>query len=75
MEIDTGAALSIIGEATYKHLWGKDKSGPHLSPTSTVLRTYMGEKLSILGRRACYKGQASQLSLLVVEGDGLSLMD
>ena len=78
MGIDTGGALSIIGEVTYKHLWGKDKSGSHLSPTSTVVRTYTGEKLSILGRisvRACYKGQASQLSLLVVEGDGLSLMD
>ena len=56
MEIDTGAALSIIGEATYRELWVKDK-GPRLSPTSTVLRTYIGEKLIILGRisvRACY---------------------
>ena len=76
MEIDTGAALSIIGEATYKQLWAKDKT-LRLSHTSTVLRTYTGEKLIILGRisvRACYKGQAAQLSLLVVEGDGPSLM-
>ena len=76
MEIDTGAALSIIGEATYKQLWAKDKT-LRLSHTSTVLRTYTGEKLIILGRisvRACYKGQAAQLSLLVVKGDGPSLM-
>ena len=76
MEIDTSAALSIIGEATYKQLWVKDKT-PRLFHTSTVLRTYTGEKLIILGRisvRACYKGQAAQLSPLVVEGDGPSLM-
>ena len=34
MEVDTGAAVSLISEATYKRLW---KNPPKLKPTTTRL--------------------------------------
>ena len=48
MEVDTGAALSIISEATYKKLWESD-TPPELQQTSVRLHTYTGEEMSVLG--------------------------
>ena len=47
MEADTGAAVSIISEATY--IKTVKKSNPHLRPAEISLRTYTGEKIEILG--------------------------
>ena len=43
MEIDTGALLSLVSEATYQQQW------PHkrLLPNTTRLRTYTGEPLNV----------------------------
>ena len=41
MEIDTGAALSLISEATYERLWPREHAPP-LTPTTIRLRTYTG---------------------------------
>ena len=44
MDIDTGAALSIVSEATFKELW------PDKSPSSSNVRlcSYLGEAILLL---------------------------
>ena len=77
MEVDTGASVSIISEATYNKLWSKDQA-PQLQPSHVNLETYTGEQLSILGVievTALYEGQQHpHLNLLVVKGSGPSLL-
>ena len=78
MEVDTGAAASVISEVTYKTLW-KEKCSerPPLKHTNALLRTYTGERLRILGRisvQVRYQKQEATLGLLVVGGDGPSLL-
>ena len=46
MEVDTGASASIISSSTYQRM-GPNR--PALQPSSIKLRTYTGEKLSVLG--------------------------
>eukprot|EP00731_Ephydatia_muelleri_P017266 Em0010g364a len=75
MEIDTGAAVSIISETTYTGLWSKNVRPPLLQST-VLLRTYTGEVLSVKGQvmvNVTYQDQA-QLRLLVVRGNGPSLL-
>ena len=45
MEIDTGAAISLVSEETYKKLW------PHkpLQQATIVLKTYSGQQLQLCG--------------------------
>ena len=78
MEVDTGAAASDISEVTYKTLWNrKCNERPPLKHTNVFLRTYTGERLRILGRIAVqvrYQKQEANLSLLVIGGDGPSLL-
>ena len=74
MELDTGASLSLISEATYKSFL---PALPPLSPTSVVLTTYTGEKILPLGSidvTVVYQSQESRLPLLVVAGEGPSLI-
>ena len=77
LEVDTGAALTLISEATYRRVWPAD-AAPRLTPTNIRLRTYTGEGLVIKGSTAVtvqYNGQlVEDLHLLVVEGNGSSLM-
>ena len=47
MEVDTGASLSIISEATYQSLWAAE-SKPPLKPTDVKLHTYTKESLHVL---------------------------
>ncbi|XP_072182146.1 uncharacterized protein [Diadema setosum] len=73
MEIDTGATLSIVSEATYR-AW---KHQPQLSQSDVVLRTYTGDKIPVVG--ACnvnvrHNAQDLELPLLVVAGDGPNLL-
>ena len=72
MELDTGASLSLISEATYKAL-----SLPALSHTDIILSTYTGEKISPLGCidvKVMYQSQEATLPLLVVAGEGPNLI-
>ena len=74
MEVDTGAAVSLISEATYKRLW---KNPPKLKPTTTRLRTYSGQQLVVLGTLVVnvkYETQQVARSLIVVKGSGPSLL-
>ena len=73
MELDTGAAVSIISKATYQQLW---EVTPKLMPTTTCLRTYSGQHLVVLGTLKVdvqYEAQQVDHSILVVEGSGPSL--
>lgn len=76
MEIDTGASLSIISEATYNSLWTAD-SKPPLKATNVKLHTYTKESLQVLGSieiEVVYKEQKRNLPLLIVAGNGPNLM-
>ena len=73
MEVDTGAAGSIISEMLFKQLFPKVK----LDKSSIQLRTYTGEKLPVLGQinvRAQYEDQTINLDLVVVAGNGPTLL-
>ena len=59
MEVDTGASLSIISEATYAYLQGQGKASP-LMDTDVVLRTYTGEEVRPEGSlevKVAYEGK------------------
>ena len=73
MELDTGAAVSIISKATYQKLW---EVTPKLMPTTTHLCTSSGQNLTVLGAlkiNVQYEAQQIQHSILVVDGSGPSL--
>ena len=72
MELDTGAALSLVNEVTYRQLWPDKK----LESSRVRLTTYSGAEIPVLGsREVCvlYCGQEVNLPLIVVKGDGPSL--
>ena len=68
MELDTGASLSLISEATYKSLL---PALSPLTPTSVVLTTYTGEKIPPLGSIDVTVAYQSQESRLPLEGPSL----
>ena len=73
MEVDTGAAFSIISENTYHNYF----HATPLQPSDIVLRTYSGETITILGSlnvTVQYEAQSFILPLIVVQGDGPSLL-
>ncbi len=49
MEIDTGATMSIMSEATYKGLCELDFR-PKLQSSTARLSTYTGERIDVLGQ-------------------------
>ena len=75
MELDTGAATSIISHCMYRTTWPNIKH-PVLQPSTARLRTFTGEIINIMGSihvMASYHNQAKQLSLLVVSTHGPTL--
>ena len=71
MELDTGAAVSLVSMRTWEEKWNKP-----LQKSSIVLTTYSGEKLKVLGQTETsvfYNGKEAVLPLVVVKGEGLSL--
>ena len=74
MEIDTGASLSLISQATYSQLW-PEGGAPALEKSTIRLRTYTGEELKLVGKavvKVCFENQEEVLELFVVEGSGPS---
>ena len=72
MEVDTGAALSLISQEV------KQRTFPDvpLLKSQILLWTYTGERLEVLGEMSSqvkYGKQSKTLTLVVVEGDGPSL--
>ena len=73
MEVDTGADISIISEETRKVLFPDQK----IYKSDLVLKTYTGEPIAIKGNlhvRVQYQDQFAKLVLVVVEGNGPSLL-
>ena len=73
MEVDTGASVSIMSEATFGELW----PGPVLQPSQVRLQSYLKETIPVVG--CCYvnleyKGQTAKLPLLIVAGSGPTLL-
>ena len=76
MEVDTGASVSIISEATYNRLWSPEDAPP-LQESSVKLRTYSGEQIGVKGSTTVtvkYKEQTEQLPLVVANGSGPCLL-
>ena len=76
MEVDTGATLSLISQATYRKLWTKGDAPP-LHRTEARLKSYAGEPIAVEGSinvDVKYLDQYASLPLLVVTGDGPSLL-
>ena len=74
LEVDTGAAITIISKNTYHHTLSDT---PPLKPSSRILRTYTGEQLNVLGVLKVnmqYQSQTANLELTVVEGSGPCLL-
>ena len=68
-----GPSLSLVSEATCQRLWPNKR----LLPVTTTLKTYSGESLNVRGSLLVgvqHNGQGAKLSLLVVKGDGPSLL-
>ena len=76
MEVDTGATLSVISEQTYNSMF-TTISAPRLEASTAHLKMYTGEEISLLGQTTVdvsYKSQSKKLGLLVVAGNGPSLL-
>ncbi|CAI5640403.1 unnamed protein product [Oreochromis niloticus] len=76
MEVDTGASASVISQATYHSLWHSG-GAPARQATEISLRQYTGECIPLLGAievHAAYQGQEAAATLLVVKGEGPSLL-
>ena len=78
MEVDTGAAATIISEETFKEINKRSsaKKKLEMKPAHVKLRTYTGELVKVLGTVygvVKYEGQENELSTLVVQGSGPSL--
>lgn len=73
MEVDTGAAVSVISEQLYKRRFKRAK----LMPTNCVLRTYSKQSLRLRGsisvKLRC-NGNTCTLNLLVVKGNVPALL-
>ena len=72
MELDTGASVSLVSEAT----WSDKLSKPQLQPCSLSLQSYPNRSLKVLGQcqvEVYVHGKTAQLPLIVVEGSGTPL--
>ena len=73
MELDTGAVFSIVSEHTRKDIFPNLR----LHKSRILLKTYTDERISVLGElhvHVQYGSQKARLVLLVVDGNGPSLL-
>ena len=73
MEVDTGAAFSVISETTRQQIFPSET----LHPSDLVLKTYTNEPMKVKGTlnmQVKYGDQKEKLVLVVVEGNGPSLL-
>ncbi|XP_062846979.1 uncharacterized protein K02A2.6 [Trichomycterus rosablanca] len=72
MDIDTGAAVSIISEAMYRESF----ADVPLGGSNVTLKTYTGQVIPIKGQfvaKVTYGDQTADLPLIVVKGNGPAL--
>lgn len=75
-EIDTECCLTVMNEEVFKGIWKTNKLST-LRPIKIKLETYTGDPVKVMGAtrvRVKYKQQEVSLPLVVVEGDGPSLI-
>ena len=73
MEVDTGVSFSVISETTRQRIFSNEP----LHPSDLVLKTYTDESMEVRGTlnmRGKYRDQKEKLVLVVVEGNGPSLL-
>ena len=73
MEVDTGAAVSLISEVEYQDKFSKYQ----LHKSNVKLKTYTSESMIVVGEfnaQVTYEDQKDTLTLVVVKGDGPALM-
>ena len=76
MEVDTGASLTLISKSTFDKLWDA-QGAPNLQSTASKLQTYTGENIEVLrvaNVNVSFQEQSQELQLLVVTGNGPSLL-
>jgi len=72
MEVDTGSAVTLVSEHTFKSKWPNTS----LQSSSVKLKTYSNEQLRVVSQfeaKIKYSDQSARLPLIVVEGNGPSL--
>lgn len=72
MELDTGASVSLVSEAT----WADKLNKPQLQPCTLSLQSYPNRSLKVLGQcqvEVTVHGKTAHLPLIVVEGSGIPL--
>ena len=73
MEVDTEASVSLISRNLFDKFW----PGRRVEPSNVRLRNYSNELIPVVGTvevRVSYEGQEATLPLIVVEGDGATLL-
>ena len=76
MEVDSGTSLTPISKSTFDKLWDAQEA-LNLQSTTSKLRTYTGKNIEVLGVvnvNVSFPEQNQELQLLVVTGDGPSLL-
>ena len=76
MELDTGAASSLITYQTYQSIQKESVISP-IEQSKASLKTYTGHSIPVKGSttiKARYENQVAELSILVVEGEGPNLL-
>ena len=74
MQVDTGAAVSVISYNVFQSIWD---SLPSLMKSDVKLQSYTWEQIGVIGcftTSDSYQGQKKDLPLLVVVGSGPSLL-
>ena len=72
MELDTGAAVSIVSDVTKRRIFPDVK----LRKSKIILKTYTDQKMTVIGQlnvHVKYGTQSAPLILVIVNGNGLSL--
>lgn len=75
-EIDTGCSVSIMNESKFKEKWDA-KQCPQIKQTKLILKSYSGEKNSVVGVAEVevkHARQVKRVPLVVVKGSGASLL-
>ena len=76
MQVDTGAAVTVIRESTYRYL-RRNRQAPPLKHSKAMLRTYTGESVPVRGSvtlNVRYEDRQDRLRLFVVKGRGPALL-
>lgn len=75
MEVDSGAACSLISEHTYHSLWPSQP--PEIHANNGILKQCSQAALEVKGKifvEVRYKGTRNTLPLFVIQGQGTSLL-